>query len=581
LRLRLMAAIGVVIVAVLSARLVWWQTFTASAYAAQGREQRVRTTRVAAQRGEITDRNGEVLARSVPQSAVTIDPRLINADDRLSVANTLATLLSLDPATVLAKVSSPGEFAYIARQLDDATAEKVRAAQLTGVLVVPEERRFVPGGNVARGIIGRTDADGTGIAGMEQRYNELLAGTTGKVSKEVSAKFGTFASSEEVTRVAEPGDGLTTTLDRTLQFQLEQVGIEAINTYNAKGARVVVQEVATGDLVAIANIDRDAAGAPQVAKANLASIDTFEPGSVNKVITIASAIEAGSITPTSVIHVPHAIEFSANTPYAKTFKEEHGGGVDVDLSVTDVLARSSNNGTIKIAGMLGKERLDGAMRAFGLGSQTALNFPNEPSGHRQLPDLKKWTATSLPTIAIGQGVSVTAVQMIGVFATLANGGSYRPPRLVRATIGADGTRTAAEMATPTRVVSEKTAREMTTMMEAVVASSEGTGSKAAIEGYRVAGKTGTARKPQANGTYADDFGQTYYVSSFVGYFPADAPRYVILVTIDEPKGDSYYAADVAAPVFRTAAELTIARFHVPPAGTTAPSLPVVAAAGKG
>jgi cell division protein FtsI (penicillin-binding protein 3) len=576
-----MAAVGVMVVAVLAGRLVWWQTFTASAYAAQGREQRVRTSRVTAQRGVITDRNGEVLARSVPQSAVTIDPRLITEPDRAMVANALATLLTLDPATVMTKVSSKGEFAYIARQLDDATAEKVRAAKLPGVLVVPEERRFAPGGNVARGIIGRTDADGTGIAGMEQRYNDVLAGTTGKVSKEVSAKFGTFASSEEVTRAAEPGDGITTTLDRTLQFQLEQVGIEAANTHNAKGVRVVVQEVATGDLVAIANIDRDAAGVPQVAKANLASIDTFEPGSVNKVITIASAMEAGSITPTSVIHVPHAIEFSPNTPYAKTFKEEHGAGVDVDLSVTDVLARSSNNGTIKIAQMLGREQLDGAVRAFGLGSQTALEFPNEPSGHRQLPDLKKWTATSLPTIAIGQGVSVTAVQMIGVFATLANGGSYRPPRLIRATIGADGTRTAAELATPTRVVSEKTAREMTTMMEAVVASSEGTGSKAAIEGYRVAGKTGTARKPQPNGTYADDFGQTYYVSSFVGYFPADAPRYVILVTIDEPKGASYYAADVAAPVFRTAAELTIARFHVPPAGTTAPPLPVVAAAGKG
>jgi cell division protein FtsI (penicillin-binding protein 3) len=575
LRLRLMAALGVIVVVTLAGRLIWWQTFTAATYAAQGREQRLRTTRVTAQRGVITDRNGEVLARSVPQSAVTIDPRLIPDADRVATATALATLLNLDPASVLTKVTSKAEFAYIARQIDDATATKVREANLNGVFVVAEEERFAPAGTVARGIIGRTDPDGTGIAGMELLYDDVLAGTAGNVKREVSEVFGTYAASEQVTQVAEPGDGLTTTLDRTLQFQLEQLCMSSMNDTQAKGANIVVQEVATGDLIVIANCDRDAAGLPQVAKANLASINTFEPGSVNKVITIASAMEAGAVTPSTVIRVPKRIEFNPDTDFAKTFVEEHGGDGDTDLTVADILARSSNNGTIKIAQMLGRERLNAAVRSFGLGSKTAINFPNEPTGHRQIPNLDKWSGTSLPTIAIGQGVSVTAIQMIGVFTTLANGGSYRPPRLVRAAVGPDGDRKAMELAAPTRVVSEQTAHDVTTMMESVVSSSEGTGSKALIDGYRIAGKTGTARKPQAStGSYYDEFGQIYYVSSFVGYFPADAPRYTILVTIDEPKGDSYYAGDVAAPVFRSAAEMTIARFHVPPAGTTTPSLPV-------
>jgi cell division protein FtsI (penicillin-binding protein 3) len=577
--MRVLSVVGLLAFGVVAARLVSWQTVYAAPYAADGHQQRSRTLTRIAQRGAVMDRNGEVLARSIPQWAIAVDPSTITDGEEPALAAILGPLMGQDPAALVTKLSGSSRFVYLARQVDDQMAAKVREANLEGVVLQPEEKRFFPAGDVGRGLIGVTNADGGGVTGIEKLHDDDLKGQAGSIRKEITDQLGTYAASEEVVDEFRPGDDLVLTIDRTLQFQVERDAMAALDAIPAHRMTVAVMDVASAEVLALANIDRGPSTMPgylgpaQVSKANLASIDTFEPGSVNKVITMAAAMDAGLIDSSTTIHVPASITVSPDTEWEKVFKE-HGAAGDADLSVTEVLARSSNNGTITIAQQLGEERLDAAMRSFGLGSKTALNFPNEPSGAKQLPARDDWTATSLPTFAIGQGVSVTAMQMLAAYATLANGGVYQSPRLVRATIDADGERTPVEVPEGRRVVSAETAAQMTLMMEQVVSSSEGTGSRAAVDGYRVAGKTGTAWKVQpTTGGYQDELGITHYISSFVGYFPADAPRYVILVSIDDPPTNNYYAGDIAAPVFKTVAEATIARFHVPPSGTVAPTLP--------
>jgi len=294
--------------------------------------------------------------------------------------------------------------------------------------------------------------------------------------------------------------------------------------------------------------------------------DPFEPGSVNKVIAIAAAVEAGLVTPDTKVDVPAELVQDRGSKYEKRFHDSHPHGNEV-MTVQQVLAQSSNIGTIQIAEMLQKQRLDAAFRNFGLGSRTGINFPGESKG-LYLP-LKSWSGTSLPTMAIGQGVAVTAVQMLSVYAAIANNGRYVTPRLVSGTIEADGTRHALPVPEGRQVISANTARQMNGMLRDVI--TEGTGKQAGIPGYEVAGKTGTAQKPQANGQYKDDNGITHYTSSFVGFVPADNPKVVILVMIDDPAGDLYYASDVAAPLFQTVGQLALTQLRIPPTSLAPPT----------
>jgi cell division protein FtsI (penicillin-binding protein 3) len=340
-----------------------------------------------------------------------------------------------------------------------------------------------------------------------------------------------------------------------MQYEAEQALADAITQLGAKGATAVVMDVQTGDILAMANlVASDDGGAPVVPGGNGAVLNVFEPGSMNKIITVSAAIQEGVVTPQTTFDVPDSIPVADATYHdSETHEQER-------WSVAEIVKRSSNVGTIQIGQEVGRERLDKYLRAFGLGQKTALDLPNESPGI--LLDPKNWNGTSIASMSIGYGLAVTATQMVAALNTIATGGEYVPPRLVAATIDGDGHRHDVTPLDRTRVVDESTAEQVNAMLQEVVRS--GTAEQAAIDGYTVAGKTGTARKAVAGGGYEDAEG-AHYTSSFVGFVPAEAPRLSIIVSIDEPDpAKNFYAGQVAAPVFKELARFALRQYKIPP-----------------
>jgi cell division protein FtsI (penicillin-binding protein 3) len=308
----------------------------------------------------------------------------------------------------------------------------------------------------------------------------------------------------------------------------------------------------TGEILAMANVAKDdETGEIRPSGANMAVTSVFEPGSVNKVITVAGALEEGIVNPDTAYQVPDHLQVSVHR------FSDHDPHPVTQWSVTDIMQHSSNVGTIMIAQQLGKDRIDQYLRKFGFGEKTGLGFPGEPRG--LLLDPADWAGTSIGSIPIGQGISVTALQMLLAYNTIANGGVYVAPQLVQATVGPDGTEQPVEPAERHRVVSERTAAQVNHMLAKVV--SDGTGTAAAIDGYTVAGKTGTARKPAEN---ARGYEAGAYIATFAGYVPAESPELAIIVSIDEPRGGLYTAGQVAAPVFSRLAQYGLRLFRIPP-----------------
>jgi cell division protein FtsI (penicillin-binding protein 3) len=329
-----------------------------------------------------------------------------------------------------------------------------------------------------------------------------------------------------------------------------------------------VSRPATGEILALANFTTDPATGEVVATGNnLAATAVYEPGSVNKVITVAAALEEGLVTPATQLVVPDRLQVSDH------LFSDHDPHPTEPYSVTRILTESSNIGTIEIAQQLGKERVDEYLRRFGFGTKTALDFPNEAAGI--LKRAEDYNGTSIGSIPIGQGIAVTAIQMLQAYNVLANGGVYVPPRLVMETIDSDGGRHPVPSGASRRVVSEATSQQMREMLVNVVA--EGTGTRGGIRGYTVAGKTGTARKPQPQGGYEDAAGNYHYVANFVGFVPAEKPELSIIVVIDEPAGD-IYGGTVAAPVFADLAQYGLRLFRIPPPLVESTPAPDTAAA---
>lgn len=563
---------AVVVVTVLAfgavlARVGTLQTVEASRLEAMGQGQRRSSVTVAAPRGDIQDRNGEPLAVSVPQSTVWADPRAVSDPDATAAA--LATVLGLPVEQVLASLTRPAEFSYVQRQVDDVTAAAVRDLALPGVSILQEPRRFLPNGDLARTVVGRTDPDGRGIVGIEQQEDARLTGTPGRLVRERDQRGNTIAVGQQQVEPAVPGRTVRLTIDASLQFTAEQaLGAQVIRT-GARGGMAIVSDPRTGEILAMANVvATEEPGVATVSSRNNAVIDLFEPGSTNKVITVAASIEEGLATPERVFTVPDAIQVSDHL-----FRELHSHGT-VAWSLTEILTRSSNVGTILAAQELGPDRVERYLRDFGLGERTGLDFPNEARGILATSD--EWYGSTKGAIPIGQGVSVTALQMLQVFDTIANGGVRMRPSLVAATVDADGRVVPERRPAGTRVVSEDTARQVAAMLTNVVGSEDGTGRAAAVPGYAVAGKTGTARKPQDNGTYnscpANPTPCFHYIASFAGFVPADDPRLSIIVVIDEPQG-AIYGGSVAAPLFAELAGAALSRLRIPPTGVTQEQAP--------
>jgi cell division protein FtsI (penicillin-binding protein 3) len=461
----------------------------------------------------------------------------------------LAPIVQVDQAELEARLANhKSAFAYVARKVDDATAKRVRDLDLVGISFQDESRRFYPTGAVAGPVVGFVGTDNNGLGGMEYDYDKVLTGTPGAVQVERDPQGNDIPGGERQVKPSRRGQDVVLTVDATLQWQTEQSLLQGVTAMNAKGGTAIIVDVETGDVLAMASVDGGTDTQPPHVAENTENnrpvTDVYEPGSTNKVITMAGAIQEGIVDPNTTFEVPSSIMVGD-----KEFDDDEEHATE-ELTVADILTQSSNVGTIEIAHQLGKDRLANYLRAFGFGQRTALNLPGEASGVTF--DASQYNDTSMGAVPIGYGIAVSAMQMLDVYTTIANHGMARPPRLVAATIGADGARHEQPLAAPHQVVSPETAQAVNGMLQRVVA--EGTGVKAQIPGYPVAGKTGTARKAPY------DTGETN--ASFAGFAPAGDPKLAAIVVVDAPQG-SVYGADAAAPVFQQIMRFALTYERVP------------------
>jgi cell division protein FtsI (penicillin-binding protein 3) len=521
-------------------------------YADLGRSQRLRSAVLPAERGAIVDRNGVELAMSTRRRTVWADPRAVR--DPAAAARALAPLLRQSERSLRERLTTNAGFVYLARKVEDPVADAVAALAIPGVGLRDEPKRVDPAGALAAPVLGKVGLDDEGLSGLELQYEKELVGRDGTLMVEKDPAGNDIASGVHELRAASRGDQLVLTLDRAMQFETERVLADQIVASHAKGGIALVMDPRTGEILAMANLLAGPPGQrPVPSNDNMAVTRVYEPGSVNKMITVSAALEEKVVRPTDTLVVPDHMVV-ANAP----FHDSSPHATEV-MTVERIVAESSNVGTIMIGQRVGKADIDSYLRAFGLADRTGLGFPGESKGI--LPDPDDWSGTSIATLPIGQGVAVTALQMLTAYNTIANGGVYVAPSLVTRVVDADGKSRRIHRPEPRRVVSEETARAITGMLEQVV--TDGTGTAAAVPGYRVGGKTGTASKPREG---AVGYEEGAYVASFAGFIPAGDPKLSAIVILDEPTPS--YGGLVAAPVFSQLAGYGVRLLGVPPAATT-------------
>lgn len=523
-------------------RVLSLQTWNRDKYLTLSVDQRTRVKTIRAERGVIFDRNGHELALSVPSVTVYADPREIR--DYAGTAHALAPVLGLSTEQELAlaqDLAQPGsKFRYLARELTQEKADAILALGLKGVASYIEPARTVEGG-VAAAIIGKTDPDGVGVSGLEKQFNKVLAGTDGQTVREVDVNGRTIPGAEKTKTKAVPGDDLVLTVDKTIQYNTDAALLDRVGQLNAKGGTAVVMNTQTGEVYAMSNVRRDKSGATILASGNFATVEAYEPGSVAKVFSISAALNEGVATPETTLRVP-GVTIIDKYPIRDAWP--HGV---IDMSVRNVMVESSNIGTLMLAQKMESRTLYNYLAAFGFGQKTGLDYPGESRGILRAAD--KWRGTEKVTVSYGYGLSATPLQLIAGVNTVANGGVYVAPRLVNATIDKSGKQHPYPASATRPVLKPEIAAQMTDIMRGVVCA--GTGTKAQVKGMEIAGKTGTGYKVQSNGTYTTDTGGRKYFASFVGFFPASAPKVTILVSIDEPDASTRdrFGGTAAAPVF--------------------------------
>lgn len=545
-----MALVVCVIFAAVVVRLVQVQALQAGRYSAYGVSERTRTIALPALRGAVQDRNGKVLALSVPMTSIYADPQLVT--DPVGEAKELSPALGTSPDQLQRELSATGQFVYLARTVPDDTAAAVRKLNLPGIAYLQEPKRFAPDGQLAASVLGTVGTDGRGLSGLEYQYDQRLVGRPGQLQVQQGLHGQTIPGTPQQVEAAVPGTTLRLTLDSAIQYQTEQVLGNEIVSSHAKGGMAVIMQSQTGKIVALANLVADANSPTGVSEASsdMAVTSVYEPGSVMKGVTFSAALESGAVTPATRFQVPYSTRLADATIHdAESHPTEF-------WSVPDILAYSSNVGTLHISQSLGPNRVYDFMRAFGLGSKTTLGVPGESSG--LLPQPSRWSATSIGTVPIGQGVAVTAMQILDVYNTIANGGRFVGPQLVDGWVGADGSLQAPASPATRTVVSARTARQMTAMLEDVVAS--GTGTSAAVPGYDVAGKTGTAQIPD---TSRGGYQAGAYTASFVGFVPAENPQLTAIVVVDRPT-PVFYGGSIAAPVFSQIVSYALRQLQIAP-----------------
>ena len=550
-RIRLFLGALVLAFAGLLLRATWLQGVRAESLSSLGRTQHRETVTIPAGRGTIYDRRGVELALGEPATTVFANPKQIPNPRRAAVAVQRTLGVNADRIYPMLADRSRG-FVYVARQADPAQAAALKRLKLPGFGFYPEERRDYPQGSVAAQVLGYVGVDGNGLDGTELRFDRALAGRAGRETI-VKDPSGRVIDTQTV-RAEVPGKDVYLTLDHTIQANAEEVLRETVRKWSAKSASAIVLDPRTGAILAMAvQPGYDANRFPSVPsdlQRNRTVTDTYEPGSTFKLITVAGALSDRLVSPSTRFTLPYSLHVADRVIHDA---EQRG---TVNYSVAQILAHSSNIGAITLAEMLGRTRLSSWITRFGFGRTTGIDFPGESPGIVLPPD--KWSGSTIGNVPIGQGIAVTPVQMAAAYAAIANRGVWSRPHLVDHVAG--GGRPSLYHR---RLVSPRIATQLMAMLKDVVA--EGTGQYAAIPGYQVAGKTGTAQKPVSHGGYATG----RYVASFVGLVPASHPRLVVLVAVDEPRG-AIWGGVVAAPAFQQIARFDLQYLEVPPDAVPTP-----------
>jgi cell division protein FtsI (penicillin-binding protein 3) len=542
-RIRLLLVLLVVALGGTLLRAVWLQSVRAASLARMADVQHREKVVLPASRGTIYDRTGVQLAIGEQATTVYANPRQIR--NPRATALLAGKILGVDPAKLYPALADRTHgFVYVARKADPARAALLERRQVAGLGFYPEERRSYPEGSVAAQVLGFAGLDNAGLAGLELQLDRWLSGRPGSETL-VKDPFGR-AIDVIGERAPREGRDAYLTLDHTIQANVEEVLRQTVAQEHAKDATAIVLDPRTGALLAMAvepgyDANRYAL-APRALQRNRAVTDTYEPGSTFKLITVAGVLSDGLVTPQTAFTLPYSIRVADRVIHDAEQRSTER------MTVAQILARSSNVGAITLAEKLGTTRLLSWIGRFGFGKTTGIDYPGESPGI--LPGY--WSGSSIGNVPIGQGIAVTPVQMASAYAAIANGGMWVRPHLVDRIAGRPSARRVRR-----RIVSRAVAAQLTTMLKDVVAT--GTGTSAQIPGYQVAGKTGTAQKPDPHGGYSTG----RYVASFVGFVPASKPRLVVLVAVDEPHR-AIWGGSVAAPAFQQIARFCLQYLEIPP-----------------
>lgn len=564
-RVRVLSIAVIATLALFSGRLVYVQAYQGEALAATALEGRMNTVTIPAVRGEITDADGNVLATSVTRYNVFADQALIGkwthkvGNERVGgpveAARLLSPILEMPEAELAATLSGTSKYKMLKRDTAPETWDAIKDLGISGLFAEQDPRRSYPAGTTGGNLIGFVGAEGKGMAGLEYALDDQLAGVAGHRTYERGRGGHEIPTGVQETVKAVPGSDVKTTLRMDLQWKAQSAIDAQVAKMGARGGFVVVMDVKTREIYALADAGSMDPNSPTGFGGSKAISTIFDPGSTAKIVTMAAALETGIATPTSQYTVPYVY----TTSNGQSFKDSHEHGNE-PWTLTGILAESSNTGTVMVGEQIPKQVRHDYLTKFGFGAKTGIELSGEERG--LLASADDWDGRTQYTVLFGQGMAATALQATNVFATMADGGVRRTPHLVAGTTGADGVFTPSVQPEPVQAVSAATATTVLTMMESAVVS--GTGGNAEIDGYRVAGKTGTAQVPGTDGQL------DAYMASFVGVAPVDDPRLAVGVFIENPTATEYakFGGVSAAPVFSDVTSFALQQLGVVPSGST-------------
>lgn len=548
-RFSLVLAGLVTLLLAVSVRLVWVQAVSAGDYRDQAEKQRTRDVQLAPRRGAVYDREGEPLAVSIPAMTVYATPHAIK--DPKATAAVLAEVLGGDAAEYERKLRRESGFVYIARKADPGRVSVLEERKLRGIEVAEDSRRTYPSGELACQVLGFVGVDDRGLAGIERYYDGLLRGRPGRVIAERDPFGRPIPGGVKHSERPVHGQAISLTIDKDIQYQAQLELAATVERFKAKAASVVVMDPESGEILAMASVpsydpNKFKEAAPAATR-NRPVSDAYEPGSTIKALTAAAVIERGLATTSTMYDLPPTLKLGG-----RTIHEAHGRGT-ARWSLAQIVTKSSNIGAVKLGIQLGPQALYDEFKRFGLDEPCGIDFPGEEDGY--LPHPKQWSASSIGNIPFGQGVSATPVQLSRALAAIANGGELVTPHFLK------GLPERTDITRPwkkQRILAPRTSELMIDVLRQVV--DDGTGKSARVPGYSVAGKTGTAQKTKTGG---GGYASGKYVASFAGFLPAEDPKVLIVVTVDEPSA-AIYGGSVAAPAFSRIAQFAVSHLKIPP-----------------